>query len=453
MLLTKIIDPKFPDSLKPLLSYSFPAILSMLVAALCNITDRMFIGESEGPIVLAGLALTLPFMVLLTAVGTIPGTGASLLLVKALKQKNNSQARKILGNTFTLTSGISLLLILILTIFRKEILFLFGGREQTLPPAARYLAIVVPASIFTHLSVGFSNCMRACGYARKAATIIFSGILLNLLLDYLLVRLDKINIETVAATTALSMFLCFFPIYFHFIPAIRPVHFQKSYFLPAFSTSYKIILAGMTPFFMNMTICTVSIIMNNYLVVHGGYRAIGAFGIISSYTILILTILAGFSQGMQILIREPFSYPQRDMLRKTLFLTTIVTGISLLIGEFFPSSLVHLFTTDPVWVGMTSPGIRIIFCTLPILGFQFITAGYFQSIDKTRKALFLNMSRQFLFLIPSLFLFADMWGLTGIWCAIPFSDFMVTILASFFLFIEKENKHKSASVAGDTGRN
>lgn len=435
---TKTI-PLLPENmLKQLFSYSFPAVLSMLVASLCNITDRLFIGDTQGTLALAGLALTLPLMVLLTAVGSLIGTGASILLARLRIPADKKEAERILGNTLIGTVSISLLLIYLLSVFQKEILFLLGGRKQTIAYAACYLYIAVPGSIFTHLSVGLSNCMRACGQARKAASILLGGITANLFLNGILAYSGKISIENCARTTVVSMFLCTIPILLHFTGRHMNFRFPNSGLYPSLYSFWKIIRTGLTPFFMNMTICTVSIIINNYLVIYGGYRAIGAFGIISSYTIPLMMMLAGFCQGMRILIRYKDIPDKFALLRKTLTVVTLLTCSGLLAGELLSPYFIGFFTTDSEVTRMATCGLQIIFCTLPILGFQFVIAGFFQSLDKTRKALFINMSRQFVFLIPSLFIFSGFWGITGIWAAIPFSDLMATALTAFLLLSERK---------------
>lgn len=427
--------------LKLLLSYSVPAAISMMVAAFCNITDRWFIGENEGISALAGLSLTLPLMVLLTAIGSIVGTGGAILLAGCLRRKEMQVAEKILGNTFSLTLLISLLIIFILSGFQKEIIFLFGGRTETLPYAIRYLNIIIPGSIFLNLTAGLTNCMRVCGFARKATRIIFSGILLNIIFDYYFISVLQMGIEGSAIATVLSMGICAILIFIHFFTPSNPVALRKIYFKPEGRQTLKIILTGMTPFFMNLTICTVSIIMNNYLVIYGGTIAIAAYGIISSYTILIMMTISGICQGMQILIRNYSGIDKVRLFRLAVYTGAGISCTGFIFGEFFTDHFITPFTLSPGLIHITKTGLHIVFCTLPILGFQLIVASFFQSIDKTRKALFINMSRQFVFLIPSLFIFSGLWGLNGIWIAVPFSDLLSTFITT--LFMKREKNHFS----------
>lgn len=420
-----------------LLNSAVPAAISMMVAALCNITDRWFIGESEGVVALAGLSLTLPLMILLTAIGAIPGTGAAILAARKLRKQERGKAEEILGNAFILTVGLSLLTVVVLGFLQKEIVLLFGGREQTIFYASRYLNILIPGCVFLNMTAGPANCMRVCGFSRKVAFITLTGILLNIVFDYLFVTVAGKGIEGSALATVLSMGISSLLIFLHFISPLSPLRLRFKHLFPTYRQARKIISTGLTPFFMNLTICTVSIIMNNYLVVHGGTLAIGAYGIISSYTILIMTLISGICQGMQITTRNRPELDKTFLLRIALYSAAIISCTGFILGEFFTENFIRPFTSDPELIRFTGTGLRIIFCTLPILGFQFIVASFFQSIDKTHKALFINMSRQFLFLIPALFVFSGLWGMTGIWIAIPFADLLSSAVTGFFLRREK----------------
>lgn len=96
--------------------------------------------------------------------------------------------------------------------------------------------------------------------------------------------------------------------------------------------------------------------------------------------------------------------------------------------------MVKAFTSDPTLLQLSEEGLRYTFLAMPLLGFQLIVTSYFQSIRQAPKAITMNISRQFLFLIPALGLFSHWWGLTGIWLAIPFADLMATLIALFFLW-------------------
>lgn len=433
----------YSSTQKLLFQQSLPIIVSMAAIALCNITDRVYIGESAGEQAFAGLALTLPFVVLMCSIGSIIGIGGANQIAEALKKKDITEAQRVLGNSLLTTFLVSLLLMAVFGFFTNELLTVFGGRDDTIPFARRYLYFFMAGIFFINFMLNFTTCMRVTGYPGKATWILFGCIVLNVLLNTFFIFGLGLSIEGGALATGLSCCICSIPVLQHFLNRNNPLRFRLRCLKPNFRMIYKIIGNGMPPFFMNMTICTVSIIMNNYLVFYGGYMAISAYGIISSYSIIIMMILSGFSQGMQMMIRMG---NEKNNIRQTLIITlricTAVTSIGFIVGELFAEYMSMAFTANPVLDQLTRTGLRITFCTLPILGFQLVTANFFQSISKARQALFMNLSRQFIFLIPSISIFSVLWNVSGIWWTIPFSDFMATSIGIVFLWLEKRNKDR-----------
>ena len=113
---------------------------------------------------------------------------------------------------------------------------------------------------------------------------------------------------------------------------------------------------------------------------------------------------------------------------------TIVTTVGFLIAELFPHAVVSIFTTDEELVNIAANGMRIIFLGYPIVGFQMVTANFFQSIGMPGKSIFMSLSRQLLFLLPCLLIFPYFWGINGVWFSMPVSDAISSIVAAIMLF-------------------
>lgn len=193
----------------------------------------------------------------------------------------------------------------------------------------------------------------------------------------------------------------------------------------------------MAAFIMNITTGMVNIIMNRYLENYGGDYAIGAYGIISSYSILISMLLMGICQGMQPIVSYNYATGHTSLtlhsLRLAIYTGSLIAITAFILGETLSPWLVQIFTSDTTLLGISAKGLRLTFLAMPLMGLQLIVTSFFQSIRQAPKAITMNISRQFLFLIPALGLFSRHWGLTGIWLAIPFADLMSTLIALFFL--------------------
>ena len=262
--------------------------------------------------------------------------------------------------------------------------------------------------------------------------------LINVILDPIFIFGFGLGIEGAAIATALSMCISSVLVIRHFRSPSNILKLQSKCFSPRFPILVSIVGIGMAAFIMNITTGMVNIIMNRYLENNGGDYAIGAYGIISSYSIQVSMLLMGICQGMQSVIGYFYAAGHRQMtlhiLRKAIRTGSLIACCGFIIGEAFAPWLVKAFTSDPTLLQLSEEGLRYTFLAMPLLGFQLIVTSYFQSIRQAPKAITMNISRQFLFLIPALGLFSHWWGLTGIWLAIPFADLMATLIALFFLW-------------------
>ena len=418
-------------------SYAYPAMINMIVLALYNIVDRIFIGQGAGPLAICGLALTLPCVSLLGTVGTLTGVGGAARISAAISASNYKLATRVLGNAVFLNVAMNLILIVYSLFNLDKILLAFGGSEQTIPYAHSYLSILIPGSLLTNLNFTFCYAIRASGFPRKSMMIILTGVIANLILDPVFIFGFNMGIRGAAIATVISMCISSVLIFLHFTGKQNTLRLVRLSFRPDLMILLTIIGVGMAAFIMNITTGMVNIIMNRYLVNYGGDYAIGAYGIISSYSILVSMLLMGICQGMQPIISYHYATGHREVLHDTLKyaigIGSLIASAGFIIGETGATWLVKAFTWDPQLRDISAEGLRYTFLAMPLVGFQIIVTSYFQSIRQAPKAITMNISRQFVFLIPALSLFSIWWGLTGIWLAIPFADLMATLIALFFI--------------------
>lgn len=418
-------------------SYAYPAMINMIVLALYNIVDRFFIGQGAGPLAICGLALTLPCVSLLGTVGTLTGVGGAARISAAISASNYKLATRVLGNAVFLNVAMNLILIVYSLFNLDKILLAFGGSEQTIPYAHSYLSILIPGSLLTNLNFTFCHAIRASGFPRKSMMIILTGVIANLILDPVFIFGFNMGIRGAASATVISMCISSVLIFLHFTGKQNTLRLVRLSFRPDLMILLTIIGVGMAAFIMNITTGMVNIIMNRYLVNYGGDYAIGAYGIISSYSILVSMLLMGICQGMQPIISYHYATGHREVLHDTLKyaigIGSLIASAGFIIGETGATWLVKAFTWDPQLRDISAEGLRYTFLAMPLVGFQIIVTSYFQSIRQAPKAITMNISRQFVFLIPALSLFSIWWGLTGIWLAIPFADLMATLIALFFI--------------------
>lgn len=439
--ITKRLEYEKVSSL--LLHYAIPAVVGTMVNALYNIVDRIFIGQGVGPLAMAGLTLTFPFLLFLQAFGMLVGAGAATRVSIHLGRKANDMAEKVLGNALTLTFIISALTIIPSMLFLKDLLTWFGGSEQTIPYAEEYLYIAIPGNLLASLSFGFNAVMRASGYPKKAMITMMIGAVINVILDPIFIFWFDMGIQGAAIATVISMAVSAVYVMSHFLNKESIVRFHVKYFKPESAVIWNILTIGVSPFAMQLAGSAVTIIQNHALKKYGGDMAIGANGIITSVGMLLVMLIIGIAQGMQPIVG--FNYGAglykrvQETLRLVIITSTIITGAGCLASWLLPDLIVRAFTNDPELIAVSENGLRLTLAAFFVVGSQISISQFFQSIGIAWKAMFLSLSRQVLFLIPAILFLPDLWQLDGVWFASPFSDFIAAMTAWLFLWHHVKN--------------
>lgn len=417
--------------------YAVPAIIAMTASSLYNMVDSIFIGQGVGPLAISGLAVTFPLMNISAAFGTLVGAGGATLVSVLLGQRNYDMAKKVLANVFILNVTIGVFFIIFSLSFLTPILRFFGASDATLPYAKEYMTVILLGNIITHLYFGLNAILRSAGFPKKAMTATILTVVLNTILDPIFIFVFDMGIQGAAIATVLSQAVALVWVFRMLSDKSRVLHFSREQFSLDRKIAGRSLSIGMAPFLMNLTSSLVVILMNNQLRSHGGDMAIGAYGIINRVVFLFMMIVMGFTHGMQPIAGYNYGaklYPRVvEVFRLTVFWATLITTLCFLVGMFFPEVPVSLFTRDPELKAIASRGFRIGVSLFPIVGFQMVTSNFFQSLGLARRAIFLSLSRQLLFLIPCLAILPGFFGVDGVWISMPVSDAIASIVAALML--------------------
>ncbi len=425
---------------KLLMNYATPAIIAMTASSLYNIIDSIFIGHGVGPLAISGLALTFPLMNLVAAFGSFVGVGSATLTSVRLGQKDYGSANIILGNCFTLNVIFGLTLTILGLIFLRPILLFFGASTHTLPYAYDFMFIILIGNLVTCLYFGLNAMLRASGAPEKAMYATIGTVLINIVLNPLFIFGLHFGIRGSALATVISQLtaLCWQLGYFR--NKNNFIHFKKGTFKLQKQIIKDTLSIGLSPFLMNLASCLIIILINKGLNKFGGDMAIGAFGIVNRYVFVFVMIVFGFNQGMQPIAGYNFGaklYGRvNQVLKLTIICATVVTTIGFVLAELFPETIVKAFTTDADLIKQAALGMRIVMVTFPIIGFQMVTSNFFQSIGMAKKAIFLSLTRQMIFLVPAIIILPFFWQLDGIWWSMPFSDLFATVTSLTMLYLQ-----------------
>ena len=431
---------------KLLTQYAIPAIIAMTASSLYNMADSIFIGHGVGPLAISGLALTFPLMNLAAAFGSLVGVGASTLVSVKLGQKDYEGANQVLGNVLVLNVLLGVAFTFVFLLLLNPILYFFGASENTIGYARDYMQIILYGNVITHMYLGLNAVLRSSGFPKQAMYATLASVVINCILNPIFIFGFEWGIKGSAWATVISQVISLTGQMIHFSSPKQLLHFKKGIYKLRKEVVKGILYIGMSPFLMNLCSCLIVILINRGLKEHGGDMAIGAYGIVNRIIFLFVMIIMGFNQGMQPIAGYNFGarlYPRvTEVTKLTMKWAIGVATTGFLLCQLFPTLIVNMFTTDDELVKAAVFGLHIVFAVFPIVGFQMVATNFFLSIGMSKKAIFLSLTRQMLFLIPCLIVLPRFFGTLGVWISMPVADTIATVVTAIVLVNQfKKFKH------------
>lgn len=431
-----------------LLKYSMPAIIATAATSIYNIVDRIFVGQIVGPLAITGITIALPLMSLISAFGTLIGSGAATIISIRMGENRREDALRTLANALILDLIISVAISLSGLIFLDEILYLFGASDLTIPYAKAFMQIIFLGTPVTQLFFSLNTIMRASGYPAKSMCLVLVSMLVNVMLVYVLIYKLHFGIEGAAIATVGGQFVGLIWTLIHFFKSKSNLHFKTFAFSLRWNITHHIFSIGMSSFLIHICSSVVVAIFNWQLKYNGGDYAIGAYGIINTVVNFVTAIVLGLSQGMQPIVGYNFGAKSLPRVLRTLWMTiwvgTAITTLGFVCMRLFPLQIAHCFTNDMVMTDLIRSGMMIYTVIFPLIGFQVVVSNFFQSIGKPRVSIFLSISRQLLFLVPAVCILPNFFSLDGIWYAMPVADALATILTAIMLMYYYKRLPKEA---------
>lgn len=431
-----------------LMKHSIPAIVGMLVNALYNIVDRVFIGRGVGGVAIGGVYLGMPLMLIIMAFAMLIGIGGNTLVSIRLGQEKKDEADQIASNSLMLLTIIGVIFSILGLIFLKPLLQLFGASASNIGYAVDYLRIILLGVTFNVVGFGMNNFIRGEGNPKIAMFTMLIGAFLNIVLDYVFIIIFKMGVQGAALATIISQFISAIWVLYYFYSKKSVLKIQKKYLKIKMQIFKDIVSNGLAPFSMQLATSMVTVLYNTNLQALGGDLATSSMGVINSLSMVILMPAFGINQGSQPIMGYNYGASKHDRVKKTLKYATLgatmITVIGFLIVQIFPAQIIKLFVGgdgSKELLDIAVPGIRILLSMLPFVGIQIVSTSYFQAIGLPKEATLLSMSRQVLILIPALLILPKIFGLTGIWMSGALADLLSSVI-SILLIINSVKKLK-----------
>ena len=435
-----------------LMKFAIPSVVSMLVNAVYNIVDQIFIGQGVGYLGNAATTVSFPIVTIILAVGTMLGAGGSAYAAIKLGEKNEAEAEKTLGNIFVLLTIIGLALTILGLVFLDPILKIFGATPNNMMYARDYASIILIGTVFNLLGIGLSNMARCDGSPNVAMYSMITGALLNCILDPTYIFIFGWGVKGAAIATITSQIISTIILVYYFTKKgnmrLRFVNMKlkPSICKMAFSL-------GVSSCITQLSSTVLQIVLNNSLVYYGnltsvtGDVALSAMGIVMKISQIIVSICVGVGIGAQPILGFNKGANQPKRIKKTYKLaSTIATSVTTIGWAMFmliPHIILMLFgTADENFTDFAIKAMRIydlgVFCA----GFQITSTSYFQATGQPMKASILSSLRQLILLIPLIVILPTQFGLDGILMAGPIADITSAIIVFFFIHHEMKKLDK-----------
>lgn len=425
-----------------ILKFSIPAAISLLITAIYNIVDRMFVGNFNGTSALAGLSVCFPLSYMMMAFALMCSAGGSTFFSLFSGQNEPEKMNRSFGNAMVLVCVFEIMLSALLLIFPNPVLKIFGVTETAYPYAILYYRIVALGCVFQGLSQLFCDFVRVSGKPVLGMCVTGIGAVTNIILDAVFIIIFDWGVIGAAGATVIGqIFSALFGAYLVFGNRTQ-VKISKNIFHLDKELCLQIISCGFAFWVAQMAMGFISLVYNSQLGKYGGDIAISVYAVISSIMTFVIMPASGISQGIQPIIGNNYGSGNYKRVISTLYQATIfsvsITCFIWFIVLVFPKQILAAFggTEEMFRIGIS--GLRINFCITPVLGFVMLATTFFQSINSPTPSIIITVLRQIIFLVPFIYILPILFEINGIFFAQPISDLLATALSVLLVLKEKK---------------
>lgn len=419
-----------------LLRFSFPSMLMMVFISIYGVVDGYFISNYVGKTPFAAVNLIMPFLMLLGAVGFMVGAGGSALIGKYLGEGRGEEANRLFSMLILLSLVTGIGIAVAGAFFLESVAVALGADEQLLPGCVRYGRIILLGLPALILQFEFHSLFVTAEKPKIGLYVILAAGGMNMLLDWLLVGVLRLDIEGAAAATVTSQAVGgLVPLVYFSRPNSSLLRLGKTRFDGR--ALLKVLGNGSSEFVSNISMSVVSMLYNAQLMKYAGEDGVAAYGVLMYVCFIFISLFVGFSVGTAPIISFHFGARNTDelksLLRKGLVLCVGIGLAMVAAGELAAKPLSVLYVGyDEALTEMTLRGFRIVsvsflFSAVPIFGSSFFTA-----LNDGKTSAVISFLRTLVFQIAAVLLLPMLFGLDGIWFSLVVSEVAATVVTAVF---------------------
>jgi putative MATE family efflux protein len=438
-----------------LVKLATPAFFGMFVQTLYNVVNTIFIGHAVGSLAIAGLSIVFPLQMLFMGIGMMVGMGGTSLISRSIGSGDNAKAERTLGNGITciIILGVAITAAILPNV--NGFLRLIGASNEVLPYAREYLVIITIGTLFNITGMALLNYVRAEGNARVGMIANMLGAILNIILDAILIIGLHMGVKGAALGTVIAQTATLIYLGSYYLSGSSYLKFHKSNLRLDPKILKPMFSIGVSSFVQTVATSLSAMFLIKSVVAYGGDIYLSAFGIVQRVMMFATMPAMVIGQGVQPILgfnygAKRFSLALRA-LKISAITSTILSALAFAVLYLIPGSIFKIFTTDPALLAAGAFASRLVFLSMPIMGFVMVGSTSFMSIGKAVQAFITAVARPVVFLIPAVIILPRLLGLKGVFLSFPASD-ALTLILTILLLIPIINQFRKAAKEHKEGK-
>lgn len=437
---------------KLLLSFSVPCIISLIVNALYNIVDQIFIGWGVGYLGNGATNVVFPITVICLAFALMFGDGSSAYLSLKLGENKKEEAKKGVCNGILACAIISIILCAIILIFLPQLLNIFGCTDSLRQYALDYGFVIALGIPFMMIGTTLNSIIRADGSPKYSMVSMVIGAIINIILDPIAIFTFNMGVKGAAIATIVSQIVSFI-VNIMYIKRFKSIKVDKKSFKFEFLRAKTVAMLGVSSFITQMAIVIVICVQNKLFKKYGVNSKFGAdipitvLGIVMKINQILSSIIIGIAAGSQPIVGFNYGARKYKRVKETIKIVLIsslcVSCIAFILFQTIPEKLISIFGSgDELYNEFACLAFRVFLMLTLFNGIQIASGIFFQAIGKPAKSAFLTLSRQILFFTSAAIILSNIFGVMGVLYAGPVSDVLAFLVSATLLIFERRSLNK-----------
>ena len=431
---------------KLLINMALPMMISMLVQALYNIVDSIFVAKISEE-ALTAVSMAFPMQNLMIGVAGGVGVGTNALLSRALGEGRHEEADKMAVQGIFITACSYIIFLAIGLFFAREFFVIQGANEVIADYGYDYLSVILIVSFGCLFQMIFERLLQATGRTFYSMITQGTGAIINIILDPILIfgllGAPKLGIVGAAAATVAGQIVAAVMAVIFNIKVNKEIHITFKGFRPSGKRIGNILFIGIPSVIMMAIGSVMTFCMNKILVVFTS-TAVAVFGVYFKLQSFAFMPIFGMNSGMVPIIAFNYGAKSEDRVIQTLKLAVMYAEIIMILFmiavQIFPVPMLSIFSASSDMIRMGVPALRTISISFIFAGICIICSSFFQALGSSIYSMLVSFVRQIIFLVPCAYIFSKTGNVNLVWWAWPIAELASVALSAFFFIRVRKKK-------------